>query len=445
MQYTKDSLQSLANSLGYKDSPFAGVLPNVGVAGDWLAKAAVYRVPEDCFKKGYNWVGSEQQIAAMEAEELKHDIHTKKRDALALSRLDGEAYLYFDDGTSPTKEINLDRITKGKLRFVNLLRRDQVSMGELETDPLSRYFGHPSYYQVSGRTSGVVRIHPSRIARFRHFPDQMSGVGRSVLLTVGSVIAAANDARNNVVCLTEQARVWVMSANGLFDAVTDPHEESLVQKRYQIFQQMLKTNALAVIDKDKEELSQQSTHFSTLPDIIESMRREVAAALEIPYSLLFGRQGGLGNNGDMEMREYYDSVSVVQRNDIDAPCRILDQVIIRSALGNDGGGEVFKEWRSLWEMSDKERADIAKAFAEAARTAVDSGIMTADMLTEPLANQWIEGGVFAGLEQSMEGARERIRAEAEELEEAGDLPSRSPTADEVTDSILDVAREILKQ
>lgn len=423
MQYTQDSLQTLANSLGYKDAPFAGLMPGFGVASDWLAKAAVYRVPEDCFKKGYNWVGSEQQIAALEAEELKHDIHTKKRDALALSRLDGEAYLYFDDGTMPSREINLDRITQGKIRFINLLRRDQVSTGELETDPLSRYFGQPKYYEVSGRTSGDVRIHPSRIARFRHFPDQMTGIGRSVLLTVGSVIAAANDARNNVICLTEQARVWVMSAAGLFDAVTDPHDEALVQRRYQIFQQMLKTNSLAVIDKDKEELSQQTTQFSTLPDIIESMRREVSAALEIPYSLLFGRQGGLGSNGDMEMREYYDSVSVVQRNDIDGPCRILDQVIIRSALGNDGGGEVFKEWRSLWEMSDKERAEIAKMFAEAARTAVDAGIMTNDMLTEPLANQWIEGGVFAGLEQSMAGARERIMAEAEELDEANDIPA----------------------
>lgn len=444
MQYTKDSLQSLANSLGYKDSPFSGVIPSVGVAGDWLAKAAVYRVPEDCFKKGYNWVGSEPQIAALEAEELKHDIHTKKRDALSLSRLDGEAYLYFDDGTSPAKEINLERITKGKLRFVNLLRRDQVSMGEMETDPLSRYFGQPKYYEVSGRTAGEVRIHPSRIARFRHFPDQMTGMGRSILLTVGSVISAANEARDNVVCLTEQARVWVMHAAGLFDAVTDPHDEALVQKRYQIFQQMLKTNSLAVIDKEKEDLTQQATSFSTLPDIIESMRREVAAALEIPYSLLFGRQGGLGNNGDMEMREYYDSVSVVQRNDIDAPCRILDQVIIRSALGNDGGGEVFKEWRSLWEMSDKERADIAKAFAEAAKTAVDAGIMTADMITEPLANQWIEGGVFAGLEQSMQGARERIMAENEELEAAGDIPSRQPQNEDVEDSILDIARDILK-
>lgn len=446
MTFTADSLSSLAATTGYRDSPFSGLRGGVGCV-DWLEKAAVYRIPEDCFRKGYAWVADERQIVKLEAEEVKHKIHQKKRDALALSRLDGEAYLYFDDGTTPSRELSLDRITRGKLRFVNLLRRDQVSTGEIESDPLSRYFGHPKYYQVSGRESGAVSIHPSRIARFRHFPDMMTTLGRSVLSVVGDVIRSANETRNNVVCLTKQARVWVLHAENLFDGVQDPETEKHIAKRYQIFQQMLSTNALAVIDKDREDLTQRTTSFSTLPEIIETMRREVAAALEIPYALLFGRSGGLGTNGEMDLREYYDNVAVVQKNDIDGPCEILDQVIIRSALGNDGNGEVFKEWRPLWEMSEKEKAEIAKLFADAAKTAVDAGIMTADMLTNSLANQWVEAGVFPGIEKDMAGARERIKAEEEQSEEAGDLIARNTPAQEepVTDSILDMAHEILNR
>lgn len=423
MTYTADSLASLAQTTGYRDKPFAGLRGGFS-AVDWLEKAAIYRIPEDCFRKGYSWVGDERQIVALEAEEVKHKIYQKKRDALALSRLDGEAYLYFDDGTRPDKELSLDRITKGKLRFVNLLRRAQVQLGEIETDPLSRYFGQPKEYVVSGKSTGNVTIHPSRIARFRHFPDPVSGVGRSILEVVGGVIRAHNDTRNNVVCLTEQARVWVLHADSLFEGVSDPETEALIAKRYQIFQQMLNTNALAVIDKEKEDLSQQSTSFATLPEIIESMRREVSAALEIPYALLFGRNGGLGTNGEMDLREYYDNVSVVQKNDIDGPCEILDQVIIRSALGNDGNGEVFKEWRPLWEMSEKEKAEIAKLYADAAKTAVDAGILTADMLTNSLANQWVEAGVFPGLEHDISGAQERIAAEAEADRGADDALGR---------------------
>lgn len=430
MTYTTDSMQSFTNGMasGYRDKPFAGLYPGAGFVTDWLSKAAIYRIPEDCFRKGYSWVGTEQQITALEQLERKHKIQQKKRDALALSRLDGEAYLYFDTGDSPGSEINLERITVGKLRFVNLLRRDQVTMGENETDPLSAYFGQPRYYEVSGRSSGAVRIHPSRIARFRNFPNPETGLGNSVLFVVGKVISDANTARDNVVCLTTQARVWVMSLKDLWNNVQDEEGAAMVQKRYQLMSQLMSTNSIAAIDLDGEKFEQRTTSFATLPEIIEAMRREVAAALEIPYALLFGRQGGLGTNGETDLQEYYDNVSVIQRNDVDGPCEILDEVIIRSATGVSSG-EVFKEWRSLWEMSDREKAEIAKMFAEAASTAVNSGIMTADMLTDSLANQWIESGVFPGLEQDMAGAKERIRAESEQSEDADDVIGRTQPQD----------------
>src|SRR5690606_31010073 len=127
----------------------------------------------------------------------------------------------------------------------------------------------------------------------------------------------------------------------------------------------------------------------TLPDVIEAMRREVAAAIGIPYSILFGRPGGLGTNSETELKVWYDSISAMQSNDIDHICAPLFLAVERSSLGFDKP-EIYHVWLSLNEMTDKEKADVAKVLVDSAGVAVDKGILNAEMLSEPLVNAWTE-------------------------------------------------------
>lgn len=420
-----DSLSQFTQQVsGYKDGPFVGVTPLGQQALDWLSRAAVYRIPEDAFKKGYSWVAEESQINAIEALERRLKVKQKKRQALELSRLDGEAYLYYDLGDTPSRELNLDRVALGKLRFVNVIRRDRITLGEMETDPLSPYYNQPKYYQMSGG-KGVVTIHPSRIARFVNHPNPYDGLGISILLSTWEAIKAATAARDNTVALTEKARVYLMKMKGLMENVQDDPET--VVKRYQLFSQMLKTNAMGVIDMENEDFGQVSTSFATLPEIIETMRREVSAALGIPYALLYGRSGGLGSNGEMDLKEYYDNVAVVQANDVDGPCEILNEVVIRSALGNRPD-EIYLQWNPLWELTDSEKADLAVKYSTAAKTAVDAGILPAGSLSDSLVNQWTEIGAFPGLEQkwleyqTINPDWEENSAEETDVLGRGDLP-----------------------
>lgn len=403
----KDSLATFTNATasaimqggpgGYRDSPLPMPVFNdytTFYRSSWICRAAVDAIPEDCFKRGYQWVAEATQITAIEAVEKRLGIVKKKQQAMAFSRLDGEAYLYIDTGQSPSSELVPDRVTRDRLRFVNVVRASQTSKGPLDTDPISQNYGRPEYYTI-----GQTRIHPSRMIQFINSPDPATNTGTSALVYLLPPIIAAETARDNVVALTTEACMDIMSVEGLMDAVSDPETEAAVVRRYALFRQMKGTNRMGVIDKEKESYEKHPTSFATLPDVIETMRREVAAAIGIPYALLFGRPQGLGTNGEVELKNYYDNISTMQRNDIEPVCEPLDECVIRSALGSRPP-EIYMEWRSLWEMTEGEKATVAKTYADAAKTATDAGVVPPDVLTESLINSWVEIGAFQGIEQN---------------------------------------------
>lgn len=431
----KDSLATFTSSMGqqlanspYRDGPFVGVKDAMGGFGhfyntSWLCRAAVEVIPEDCFKRGYQWVAEPEQVNLIEAEESKHQIKKKKKQALAFSRRYGEAYIYFDTGQNVSDELRVDAVRRGGLRFVNVLRSIDMTPGEIESDPMSPYFNQPSYYQI-----GTAKVHPSRVCRFINGEDPDTNRGVSVLAYMLGPIVAAETTRDNTVALTTEALIDIMKVKNLMDEVGDPETEALLVKRYTLFRQGKATNKLGVIDMENEDYQRHPSQFTTLPEVIETMRREVSAAIGIPYSLLFGRSGGIGSNGDMELKNYYDNIATMQTNEIQPSCFLLDECVIRSALGNRPS-EIYINWLSLYEMSDKEKAEVADIITRAAKTAVESGIVPAQVMTEPLVNSWAESGTFPGVEQSYADWRDAGGWESEQPDEV-DVIRAEPEPDE---------------
>jgi hypothetical protein len=66
----------------------------------------------------------------------------------------------------------------------------------------------------------------------------------------------------------------------------------------------------------------------------------------------------MGSTGDLELSSYYDRISSMQENEIEPAIEILDECILRSALG-DRPPELWYSWNSLWQMTDAEKADVA--------------------------------------------------------------------------------------
>jgi len=429
--FTQSTAQAIlgGSTMGYVDSPFGSAYAKDATAlagfyeSSWICRAAVDGIPDDCFKKAYQWVADAAQITAIENLEKRHKVKQKKRQALAWSRLDGEAYIYIDTGQNAASELLPDRIGKDGLKFLNVMRMRNVQKGQLIQDPMSQYYGEPEYYQVNSASS-TQKIHPSRMARFISSPSPVDGAGKSVLTYLLQPIIAAETARDNTVALTTEALIDVMKVCGLMESVSDPIQEAAMVKRYALARQMKATNRMMVIDMDKEDFDRKPSTFTTLPDVIETMRREAAAAIGIPYALLFGSPAGLGANGETEIKNYYDNIATIQRNEIQPICENIDECVIRSALGSRPE-EIYLDWLSLYETSDREKADISLVMANAAKTAIESGVMVADFLTEPLINSWVEIGSFQGIEQSYQdwlAGGGVLEDPADETDAVGGLP-----------------------
>src|SRR6476659_5049442 len=193
--FTQETANAAIGWNGYRDGPLSGYVKD-GVYGSttsWLVKAAIEKIPDDCFKKGYDWVADADQINLIDALEKKLNIKKKKKLALQYARAEGEAYIYFDvQPGNLGSELNLDRVRLGGLRFVNVLRKRDISKGPRVTDPLSAFYGQPEYYDIN-----TTRAHPSRIIRFVRNENPDTGDGVSDLVHLMQPIVAAETARDN--------------------------------------------------------------------------------------------------------------------------------------------------------------------------------------------------------------------------------------------------------
>ena len=154
---------------------------------------------------------------------------------------------------------------------------------------------------------------------------------------------------------------------------------------------------------DKEEEWQRVTaNFTTLPDILQMYLVIVSGAADIPATRMLGQSpAGLNATGDADLRNYYDHVNSEQVAQLSPAMAVLDDVIIRSALG-DRNPSMFYLWNPLWQLSEAEKATVAKSKADTLQIDVNTGLIDQEALRIGRQNQLIEDGTYPGLEAALE-------------------------------------------
>ncbi|MDZ7904611.1 MAG: DUF1073 domain-containing protein [Cypionkella sp.] len=157
-----------------------------------------------------------------------------------------------------------------------------------------------------------------------------------------------------------------------------------------------------IMDAD-EQYEQKSASFGGLPDIMDRFAQLASAATGIPMTLLFGMSpGGLNASGDADIRGYYDRVKVVQSLHMSPAMEILDQCLVRSALGDYPSG-LHYNWRSLWQPTAKDRADVGNTLMTALERLNNMGVVPMEAIGEAAVNGLTESGAFPGLEAAVAG------------------------------------------
>lgn len=421
VSYMGDSLKNLVANLGtprdkaagsfYAQTYLSDAEAMNAYRGAWLPQKIVDIPALDACRNWRAWNAEAEQISAIEAEETRLGVRGKVLEALVKARLFGGAAIYIGTGDAdPMKPLDPARIGKGGIKHLNVLSRKILQAGEIDSDPESALYGLPSHYTITSKT-GQARIHPSRLVRFIGAPHpdlesatgQEAGWGDSVLLAITQAIKQADGTSANIASLVFEAKIDVIKVPGLMQNLAgDGEYQQQLLNRLTLAATAKGINGTLMLDSE-EDYQQKSASFATLPEIMMAFLQQVSGAADIPMTRLLGQSpGGMNASGDSDIRNYYDRIKAMQELSVGPAMAVLDECLIRSALG-DRPSEVFYDWRSLWQVTNKERADIGKVTADTIKTLADTRLIPEDVLSDVAVNMLTESGVAPGLESAMAG------------------------------------------
>lgn len=473
IQFATDTLRALVGGLGnperdkaaglyYADPVWDDAQLVNAYRGAWLPRKIIDIPAMDACRAWRDWQAKSAQISDIEDEEKRLNVRGKVLEAKIKARLFGGAAIFIGTGEArPDIEFRPDSVKKGGIHYLNVMTRRQLSAGEVETDPQSPFFGRPRWYEMTGQTRGVVRIHPSRLVIFtgaQRPDDDIAGAidqgwGDSVLISTLTAIQQADAAAANIASLIFEAKIDVVRVPQMMASLSDPVYRQRLLERFSLAAAAKGNNGTLILDKE-EEYNQKSTSFATLPDLMDRFFQQVSGAADIPMTRLFGQSpGGLNASGESDIRQYYDRVSSAQELEMRPAMALLDEALIYSALGSRPD-DVFYTWTPLWQISQKERADIGKINAETIKALNDTALFPPEAIASAGANMLVENSIMPGLEQAIEEAgglpdyemeaeeeaeRERLRLEAAAK---GEGATGNPTTDAAPRTLY-IRRDVL--
>jgi SPP1 gp7 family putative phage head morphogenesis protein len=96
----------------------------------------------------------------------------------------------------------------------------------------------------------------------------------------------------------------------------------------------------------------------------------ISAGLDVPYQLVLGTGAGAVTGAEMNLKDYYQSIAVMQKLIVEPYVRELIDVL--QGTGQIPAGPYQLTWNPLEEMDEKERAEIAKMGADALVSAINA-------------------------------------------------------------------------
>lgn len=401
---------------------------------DWMARKVVDIIPDDMTREWREWKADEAIVEAIENVERapQINIQAKVNEALQLARLRGGSILVLGvDVGSPEEELVIERVGKDTLKYVHVLGRDQVSYTDINRDITSPYYGEPTMWEFTSKNGQMVRIHPSRVVKFIGAPilDKYTAPdevwGDSVLQVVYDALQNAASSQEHTASLIPEAKTDVLYIPSLSKYLENEKTTQKLTERFTYANTMKSMFNMLLLEGDGngagEKWEQKTISFAQYPELLRQYLQVASGAADIPMvRFLQDAPSGLGSNGEVTLKNYYDRIGADQRNDLSPALWRFDEIAIRSATGGRDP-KIYYEWAPLYSQTEKERAEVFKLNAEAARAIVGSGagqeLITREAVSKALISRIEEDGNLPGL--------------AAAVEEYGDLEENEPTEEEL--------------
>jgi phage-related protein (TIGR01555 family) len=309
------------------------------------------------------------------------------RDVLVKARIFGAAFIYVgvDDGLPQDKPLNLGEACE--IRFLNVLTTKDLIHKTFFDDASQENFGRPELYQLQGSgKSPASTIHSSRLISFYGTPPlSMREFPLSILQRLYPVLQQFHTAWQATAHLMTDAAQGIFKLKGLHSAVASNRSEELL-KRMELVDMSRSISRSILLDAEGEEFRRDSYGFSGIPEILEKMMLRLAAAARLPVSLLMGQApAGMNATGESDIRFFYDQVRAEQE-----ALKPKIERLIKLKI-NDENAQVVIDFPALWQMTDREKAELRRMEAETDRIYLQEGVL----LPEEVAIKRFSNGDFS--------------------------------------------------
>jgi uncharacterized protein len=446
-EQTKDSFQNLALNLGlgtsnllsastYGFNPITRqkVILEFMHRGNWLAQIAVDTLADDMTRAGIELKG---ELAPDDSEKIQENatalgVWDSINDAIKWARLYGGSIAFMMiEGQDPTQPLRIDAIPKGSFRGLMVLDRWMVepSLTDLVQEP-GPYLGLPKYYTVVADAPAVprVKIHYTRCLRlegcrvpyWQRIGENLWGI--SVLEPLYDRMVAFDAGTTGASQLIHKSFLRTLRMKGLRQAVTlgGPHLAG-VMNQVQLMRQMQQNEGISMLDMEDEMRIDTSSGYAGIADVLVHFGQQISGALQIPLVRLFGQSPlGMNATGASDIRTYYDGIKQKQIKELKVDVTRIYRVMAAS-LGIMLPAGFSIDFKSLWQMSEDQRAATANTIVSAISTAMNEGIIDKPTALKELRQSSDDTGIFSNI-----GDEDIARAEQEALNPPPGLEALQP-------------------
>lgn len=338
-------------------------------------------------------------------------------------------------GAGKPEEPYDDENVNGRLSWMMVTDRRWMQAATYYNDPESDRFGEVEKYRITPASTQANMesfiIHETRVERFPGVltslreRQQNAGCDYSVMQRIEPVLEQTTQNWEAVCQLMADMSQGVFSVDGLIDMLATGNEAGLLT-RMRVLDMTRSVGRAIVLDSKSEKFERVRTPMDGVNDAILRTWERLAAAAEMPLTVLMGvSPAGLNATGASDVRMWYDKITRT-REQVMGPRLLRILKLISRDLGHTDYDAWRITWPSLWKMTAPEQADLYLKVAQADKIYLEAQVVKP---AEVALGRFANGDEFnAGkLQIEAEPRKEELKAKPAVAAPGSDEVGTAPT------------------
>lgn len=394
--------------------------------GSWMGAVAVDIIADDMTRAGVEIEADDLEpddIEKLEREITQRGVWTQLNDTCKWGRLyGGSVGVIMIDGQDLRTPLRTDTIRPGQFKGIAVFDRWCLTPSSRIVTEFGPDMGNPEFYTIDENAPGLRNqtVHYSRCIRMVgiELPWQQKIAenlwGLSVIERLYDRMIAFDSATQGAAQLIYRSATRTYKVNGMRQLLASGAGADQILMAYaDMVRKYQSIEGMALIDAEDDLVTTTVNVQSGISDALTQFGQQISGCLQIPLTRLFGQSpAGLNSTGESDLRTYYDGIKNQQNKELREGVLKIYKCAARS-LGMNVSPKFTIEFRSLWQLTDQQKAEIAEKDARTVADLFSAGIIDKATALKELRQVGKIAGRFQNITDEMiEAAKEEAEAQA---------------------------------